>query len=335
MKISRREWIGVSAAVVGSTGLSGPLRAASWSGRVLPQKAGQVRPVVTALDYQVAHDRLVSAGDDHLVRVWRLSEGALLRRLEGHRDWVRTVAFVGDDTVVSAGNDRTARVWTLSEHSSAQPRVWFRASSPIVRLAVSPDRRWLALCCFSGEVHWFSLPEMKPSGRLAGEHRDLRCLAFSPDSRLLAFAGRDGTLRWIELATARQGERKVSRARRRDLVFLTRRTLLSVGDDGKACWVDVGDDAGLVHELRCERGRVFALAKLDERRIATAGSDNRIRIWNVEKREMEFELAGHEGTVSTMCWTGRELVSAGYDTTVRVWSTSRPVATRPSPDARR
>ena len=330
MEISRRTWLGLSVAATTSFAMrSRRGHAASWEARVLPHPSGEVRPVVTGLAYDARADRLASAGDDHLVRVWKLSEGSLLRRLEGHRDWVRSVAFPDNQTLASGGNDRTLRVWHFdtSHGGSSIPEgsiVW-RTDSPIVRLAVSPTGSYLAAACFAGDVHYWRWPGLSDHHSLVGGTTDLRCLAFSPDGSCLAFAGRDGVLRWTEVQTGRVFERPTRPARRRDLAFVGHR-LVAVGDDGRACWCDVRDPKGTYQEMECERGRIFAMAAMDDGRIAVAGSDNRIRIWNLETSQKEADLDGHEGTVSAMCWTGRALVSAGYDTTIRIWQSGAPLA---------
>ena len=333
MKISRRAWMGLSVAgVMDAAVRSQKAQAASWETRVLPHPSGEVRPVVTDLAYDRRTDRLASAGDDHLIRLWNVSDRSLIRRLEGHRDWVRAVAFLDERTLASGGNDRTLRAWqvdaTYASSTVPQGTILWRGDSPIVRVAVSSSGEYLAAASFSGEVHYWRWPGLTDHRRLLGATTDLRCLAFSPDGSFLAYAGRDGVLRWTDLRSGRVFEQPTRRARRRDLAFLGHR-LVAVGDDGRACWCDVRDPSGTYGELKCERGRIFAMAALEEERIAVAGSDNRIRIWNLRSSEKEAELEGHEGTVSAMCWTGNVLVSAGYDTTIRVWQQGVPVARQP------
>ncbi len=333
MKISRRAWLCLSVAAAMDVAVRNrEVRAAPWESRVLPHPSGEVHPVVTDLAYDRRTDRLASAGDDHLIRLWNLSQRSLVRRLEGHRDWVRAVAFLDERTLASGGNDRTLRAWqidaTPASSNSPEGNVLWRADSPIVSVAVSPSREYLAVACFAGEVHYWRWPGLTDHRRLVGGTTDLRCLAFSPDGSYLAYAGRDGVLRWTELRSGRVLEQPTRVARRRDLAFLGHR-LVAVGDDGRACWCDVRDPNGTYGELKCERGRIFAMAALEEDRIAVAGSDNRIRIWNLRSSEKEAELEGHEGTVSAMCWTGNVLVSAGYDTTIRVWQQGVPVARQP------
>ncbi len=61
---------------------------------------------------------LASAGDDHTVRLWDVSDRTNPRPLgsplTGHTDWVLSVAFAPDGrTLASASDDGTVRLWNI------------------------------------------------------------------------------------------------------------------------------------------------------------------------------------------------------------------------------
>jgi WD40 repeat protein len=66
-----------------------------------------------------SHDsNLVASGsDDNTVRIWRVATGECEQVLEGHADWVNSVAFSHDSKLVASGSfDKTIRVWNMSTH---------------------------------------------------------------------------------------------------------------------------------------------------------------------------------------------------------------------------
>ena len=56
---------------------------------------------------------------DATLRVWDVNTGKCLRVLEGHSDYVRTVAVIADGKVASGGDDCDVRVWRTSDGTSA------------------------------------------------------------------------------------------------------------------------------------------------------------------------------------------------------------------------
>ena len=58
--------------------------------------------------------RIVSGSSDKTVRVWDASTGAELNVLQGHTDWVHSVAFSMDGMrIVSGSEDKTVRMWDV------------------------------------------------------------------------------------------------------------------------------------------------------------------------------------------------------------------------------
>src|SRR6188474_2196384 len=68
-------------------------RVIGWPSRVVqlpPTAEDGDPPVVTAVRLHKDGQWLATAGDDHLVHLWKLSDGALFHKLDAHTDWVRT-----------------------------------------------------------------------------------------------------------------------------------------------------------------------------------------------------------------------------------------------------
>ena len=63
----------------------------------------------------------MSGSDDMSVRVWDASTGAELQQLNGHTDYVISVAFSHDGTsIVSGSSDKSVWVWVVSTGAELQ-----------------------------------------------------------------------------------------------------------------------------------------------------------------------------------------------------------------------
>ncbi|KAH7142366.1 hypothetical protein DER46DRAFT_581782 [Fusarium sp. MPI-SDFR-AT-0072] len=60
----------------------------------------------------------------------------------------------------------------------------------------------------------------------------------------------------------------------------------------------------------------------DSKKVASASSDNTIRIWNAETGECERVLAGHSSYVSSVVFShdSKKVASGSYDKTIRIWN---------------
>jgi len=92
---------------------------------------------VTALGFSPS-GRLVAAGAlNGDVRLWRVTDGALLLAHAAHEGRVSGVAFRGEDELITGGWDRTARRWDLSVVGEGTPASGARRSPPQDRSAGS------------------------------------------------------------------------------------------------------------------------------------------------------------------------------------------------------
>ena len=108
-------------------------------------------PVITAVAITPDSKHLVTAGDDHTIRLFALATGQFQTELKGHTDWVRSIAISPDgSTLYSAGDDRTIRRWHLPD---GQPISELdRLGHTIDVIALSHDGKHLAAAGFADEL---------------------------------------------------------------------------------------------------------------------------------------------------------------------------------------
>jgi len=59
---------------------------------------------------------LASGSTDRTVKLWRASDGSLIRALDGHTEDVNAVAFSPDGSMVASGSfDKTVKLWRALE----------------------------------------------------------------------------------------------------------------------------------------------------------------------------------------------------------------------------
>jgi len=336
MSISRRRFV-LSCASCAAAGwlaripfaAADETRAAGWPSRVvqLPQGEDELKPpVVTAVRLHKDGQLLATAGDDHLVRVWNLAEGKLVQKLSGHADWVRTLDYSPDGRVLAtAGNDRKVIFWDAASGSQLESFAEHPAAIAAVRF--SHDGRLLAAAGFEGLVRIYDVAARRLVAQPAAPCNDMRSLAFSPDDGLLAAGGRCGTLRLLAMPRGEvDRDIRAHRLRIRTIAFSPDGAYVASSGEDRLIHVTPLADAAGGYSLPPRPAKVLSLVFYGPRQLAAAGSDNLIRLWDVAARGEIGHLRGHTGSVAALGCQGKVLVSAGYDTTVRIWEVGDQIA---------
>ena len=339
--IQRREFF-KAAGVYGCVGIvaattKADSRTAIWSSQVvrLPAAPGQLKPpVVTALALHPERRLLAIGGDDHLVRVWDLADERFVHLLEDHSDWVRALSYSPDGALLaSAGNDRRLILWdALTGVKRGEQRSSGRALTA-VHFSRGSDE--IASVGFGDTLRVYDAERGSLLRELGCPCVDMRALTVSPDGQRFAGGGRNGRIRiWDTLSGDTTREYRAHRQRVRGLAFSPDSQLLaSCGEDRIVHIFPM--DAGHAFALPSHASKVMSLVFCGPDRLATGGSDNLVRIWDLNERIDVDHLTGHTGSVAALAYNGEVLASGGYDTTVRVWRVRPNVAGEDSRPGRR
>jgi WD40 repeat protein len=306
------------------------LASAGHDGRVRLWEAATGKPfavlkggggIIFSVAFGPDGSRLAAAGGDGTVRLWGPASSKEIAVLEGHVHSVAAVAFSPDGSyLASAGDafDGTVRLW---DAVAGKPvAVLGGHTGGVHAVAFSPDGSRLASAGQDGTIRLWDLASCKPPAARREQRPPVTSLAFSPDGGRLATAGGDDTVRLLDAVTGQEVAALAGQVGVTSSVAFGPDGRLAAGGDGK---VQLWDAAGKpLAVLEGHRGEVASLAfSRDGVRLASAGADGTVRLWDVAAGKQLAVLEGHTGGVSAVAFSpdGR-LASAGKtDGTVRLW----------------
>jgi hypothetical protein len=250
-----------------------------------------------------------------------------LLEIPGKAGPVWSVAFTpdGQSLAVGAENGMVRLADTRDGHFR---RTFPRVSGTVWALDASSDGKWLAVTTDDANVRVYDLHS---NSSLNLPHpTSTRTAAFSPDGKKLATGDRNSTLRVWDIATQTPVELNGHTGTVHGVAFSPDGSqLVSSGSDGTvklwnlADYSSGGPNQAMSPKLELHEGPVYAVAYSPDRanpRIASAGWDQTVRIWNPTTAE-QVHVLRHAGDVWSVSFgrDGKVLASASQDGTVKVW----------------
>lgn len=154
--------------------------------------------------------RFVFAGaEDGRVWRWDLSDEAKAdeskTELNGHKSWVRGLAFRPDGEILITGGYEGALVWWPTADEKPVPIRTVAAHQGWVRAAaVSPDGKLLASCGNDNLVKLWNMDDGSPVGQFAGHQRHVYNVAFHPSGAEMVSGDLLGKYIHWEVASGKQ-----------------------------------------------------------------------------------------------------------------------------------
>lgn len=258
--------------------------------RVLPNHTGPVTDIAFSLDDTHA---LTASGS--WIYLWNVETGEQVLRYGGqnggHTATINSVVFSPDGTrAASGGNDDQVIVWDVASGSSLL--VMTGHTDAVNSVAFSPDGQMIASGADDDLVIVWDANTGVELRRTAFHSDAVNSVAFSPDGRYLLSGSNDGT---AILTLAATGE----------LI----RVLAGISTDTTQATYD------------------FLVVKFDptnSNRAVSAGSDNSIRLWNLESGQLLRTIEAHDDTITDLAYgpAGRTVFSSSADRSVVQWNLS-------------
>ena len=233
------------------------------------------------------------------------------------------------------------RMYDLETGSSTVPLG--DAGFEVYYLDFDPSGTRLAAACGDGTVRIWDATTGRPAAIMTGHRGPVRLVAFRPDGRRVASGGVDGTIRIWDPAAGRLLE--TVRSHETPIAGLAYspvgRRIASAGEDGP---IRVWEPETNATDTRTLHGHPQGLSRLpftpdqarrlafsaDGSMLASLGTTNEVRLWDVADAGDPLILRGHTAQVYPVAFSpdGRWIASGGWDQTVRLWdaTSGRPVA---------
>ncbi|MFO0890221.1 MAG: protein kinase [Isosphaeraceae bacterium] len=257
---------------------------------------------------------------DYDVWLWDVSTRKQVAILGELHSEVRSLAFAPDgERLATGGDDGTVRLW---DSKTGRQLVELTGHDGVVdSLLFAPDGRLLAAGGQDGTVHLWDTSTGRELHRLQGHQRRARALGFSSDGSRLVTRGEDGTVHFWGTEAGRELSRMTEP--REFLTVVSNNLLAAIGSDGSSGIHDL-DNRRPVLTLRAHGKVKTALFSPDRRRLAIAGYDGVVRLWDTQTASEFAAFRGHQGEITSLAFSpdGRRLASAARDGTARLWDAS-------------
>ncbi len=291
---------------------------------------------INCVAFSPTGNRIVSASEDKTIKVWDAESGKEILTLTGHTAAVRGIAYSPDgEQLASVGVDMLIRIW---DARTGKPiTVLNKHTIEVLSVAFSPDGARLIASSY-GYVSLWDAQTWKFIKHTGTTHDGMvRCVLFSPDGTQFATAGDDAKIKLWDASSGTIIKTLSGHAKSVcGVVFSPDGSRLVSGSKDRT--VRIWDTSGKDRSDRVEgqgadnsitllghSGQTHGVAFSSDGRLFSS-SDNygTIILRNAQTFEVLFTLQGHgRASITELSFSpdGTRLVSAGDDSTIRVWNT--------------
>ena len=294
--------------------------------------------VVLSVAFSPVDDTTLASGSgDGTVKLWNAATHTNIATLEGHTDWIASVAFSPDGTMIASGSgDGTVKLWNAATHTNIATLEGH--TNEIASVAFSPDGTTIASGSGDGIIKLWDVATHQNTTTFGGydaaileEGGWFTPVAFSLDGKTLASGAADRVKLW-DVATTQNTATLIEDppAPIVSVAFspVDGTTLASGLWDSIKLW-DVTTRTNTATFPPTEHGDIFSppltfIAFSPDGTWIASTHDDIVVLWDVETHTPLDVLSGHAEGVRSVSFSrdGSLLASGAMDGTVKLWNTA-------------
>jgi eukaryotic-like serine/threonine-protein kinase len=286
----------------------------------------RTRSEASRLAFSPDGSRLAVGERAGLVIVWDVSQQRIIRELKGHAARIDALGFTSNgQKLVSADRDGIVHCWDVNDQEES--RVVAQGRGSITALSYSPDGRWLV----EAQMDKVLLHDLrsKDQPRILSTH-GTRCAVFSPDGQTIA-GGLDDQVNLWQVETGRLlAALPGSPDEIGSMAFSPDGRWLAAGCGCPTDFIDVGPRKIMLFDVKNQKKHrsfptptpVSAVSfSPDGKRLAAAGHDGTIRLWDVASWDEIGRWKGPANTAyASILFLSDDQLAAGRSSgTIDLW----------------
>ncbi len=261
--------------------------------RTLAGIAGKVNALVFSPDGATLFAAAGDAGLNGIAYQWRVNDGGLVRKFEGHTDALYALALSPDGQQLATGSyDQKIKLWSVAD--GAELRMLKGHTGAVFGLSFRPDGKVLASASADRTVKLWDVATGKRLDTFSQPLKEQTAVAFSPDGKTVAAGGVDNRLRaWTVSEQALEGTNPLLHTRFAhdgailNLAFSADgKTLVSSAAD-KTVKVSNATDLSEIRALETQPDWSLALAFLDGAKLAVGRVDGSLAFYDAATGQPE------------------------------------------------
>jgi WD40 repeat protein len=263
---------------------------------------------------------LASAGNkDGTILLWDAATATVIKKLKGHTNIVRCLAFTSDGTVLLSGSyDKNVKLWNVS---TGECQRTFEIGGDIITGAISPDGSKIILGTFN---LGFYLLDAKAEDTLPKIGLGfITSVAFSNSGRSYASGDHAGYVSYHNMQSGISCSFKPT--------TVGDFTYVAISPNDSQLLVGSGDDTVRLYDIASKTiiqkfgGHTKEISSVgfssDGSKIITGSNDCTIRLWDAASGNTLTTFTGHTSVIKSTVFVHHDslILSCSYDQTIRLW----------------